>query len=106
EEALKRSDEQAENRARIKKDVERLLGTEFAHNSAWLSAVNGTSFFEGIPDEVRRKARQEIAARYPNSSPALNEAYAKATAGISYPKQETPELVSAFWRQLWQAALP
>jgi thiol-disulfide isomerase/thioredoxin len=106
EEALKRSDDQAENQARMRKDVERLLGAEFAHNSAWLSAIQGTSWFDGVPEDVRRKAREEMAARYPNSSSALDQAYANATAGIKYPKPETPELAAVYWRQVWQAALP
>ena len=106
EAALKRSDDQAENQARMQKDIERLFGPDFVHNSAWLNLIGSTAFLDGVSADVRRKAQAEIAARYPNSGAAISEAYAKATAGIKYPKPETPELAAAYWRQLWQAVLP
>lgn len=106
EEALQRSDQQAENQARMRQDLQRLSGAEFVRNLAWLSTHQATWTFEGVPDGVGRKAQSELAALYPNSLAAMNEEFAKATAGAAYPKNPSQEQEQAFWRQRWQATLP
>jgi tetratricopeptide (TPR) repeat protein len=106
EAALERSDRQSENQARMRRDVDRLFGPEFARNSAWLGTIQSTSFFEGSPAGVSRKAQSELAALHPDSDAALREDYAKAMGGARYPDKGTPEQVAAYWRQTWRAVLP
>jgi tetratricopeptide (TPR) repeat protein len=106
EAARERSDRQSENQARMRRDLDRLLRPEFARNSAWLSTVQATSFFEGAPAGASRKAQTELAALYPDSDAALREEYAKATADSRYPDKGTPEQIGAYWRRTWRAVLP
>ena len=106
EAALERSDRQSENQARMRRDIDRLFGPEFARNSAWLDTIQATSLFEGAPAGVRRKAQGELAALYPDSESALGEEYAKATTGCRYPDKGTPEQIGAYWRHTWRAVLP
>jgi hypothetical protein len=80
EEALQRSDQQAENQARMRQDLQRLSGAEFVRNLAWLSTHQATWHFEGVPDGAGRKAQSEVAALYPSSAAAMNEEYAKVFA--------------------------
>jgi hypothetical protein len=67
EEALERSDQQSENQARMRRDIDRLFEPQFTRNSAWLATIQATSFFDGAPEGVGRKAQHELAALYPNS---------------------------------------
>ncbi|HEX8801193.1 MAG TPA: hypothetical protein VF772_21395, partial [Terriglobales bacterium] len=86
EAALERSDQQSENQARMRRDIDRLFEPQFARNSAWLATIQATSFFDGAPEDVGRKAQHELAALYPNSDAALHEEYYKLTAGLHYPR--------------------
>jgi hypothetical protein len=106
EAALERSDQQSENQARMRRDIDRLFGPEFVRNSAWLTAIQTASFFEGAPEGVARKAQREVAARYPDSDAALREEYAKAVGDARYPDNGTPEQIAAYWRQTWRTASP
>ena len=106
EAALERSDQQSENQARMRRDIDRLLEPQFARNSAWLATIQATSFFDGAPEGVARKAQHELAALYPNSGAALREEYEKVTAALQYPDKGTPEQIAAYGRQKWHSALP
>ncbi len=106
EAALHRSDAQAENQVRLKQDLDRLFGSEFKRNSAWIGTIQATYFLDHAPEGVSNKARAELAAIYPNSGAALSEELAKALGGSSYPSKGSPEQVQAFWHHRWQAALP
>ena len=106
EAALERSDRQSENRARMRRDVERLFSPEFTRNSAWLSTIQASSYFDGAPAGVRRKAEEELAVLYPDSGAAVSVEYAKALGGSQYPGSGTPKEIEAYWRQTWRATLP
>jgi thiol-disulfide isomerase/thioredoxin len=106
EAAQRKSDEQAENVARLKQDVARLLAPEVPRNSAWLSTLQSIRFLQDGVDEYARAARREIAARYPNSDSAITEAFLKARNPNPYPNNGTPEQVGAYWRKEWQSSLP
>jgi tetratricopeptide (TPR) repeat protein len=104
--ALERSDQQSENQARIRRDIDRLVGQKFARNSAWLATMQAASFVDGAPEGVGRKAQHEVAALYPNSDAAWREEYEKLTAGLQYPDKGTPKQIAAYWRQNWHSVLP
>jgi tetratricopeptide (TPR) repeat protein len=106
EAALKRSDRQSENQARMRRDIDRLFGAEFARNSAWLATVEVPSFLGGALADASRKAQGDLAALYPDSDAALREEYAKAGGDAPYPDNGTPEQIAAYWRQTWRAVLP
>jgi thiol-disulfide isomerase/thioredoxin len=106
EAALERSDQQSENQASIRHDLERLQGNQFARNSAWLEAIESSRFFDGIPDDVRPKAQHEIAVLYPNSDAALREQYKNAVSNIPCPANGTAEQNSICSRLIWPAILP
>ena len=106
EEALERSDQQSENQARMRRDIDRLFEPQFTRNSAWLATIQATSFFDGAPEGVGRKAQHELAALYPNSGAALREEYDKVTAGLQYPRIDSPEQIAAYGRQMWHSVLP
>jgi thiol-disulfide isomerase/thioredoxin len=106
EAAQRKSDEQAENLARLKQDVARLLVPEVPRNAAWLSTLQSASSLQDGVDEYARDARREIAARYPNSGAGISAAFGKAIGSNPYPRNGTPEQIAAFWRKQWQAALP
>ena len=106
EAALERSDQQSENQAHMRRDIDRLFGREFARNSAWLTTIQATGFFEGMPEGVSRKAQRELAALYPDSDAALHEEYEKAVGDVRYPDKGTPEQIAAYWRRTWGIALP
>lgn len=106
EQALERSDQQSENQVRMRRDIDRLFGPGFARNSAWLTAIQATSFFDGAPEQVGSKAESELAALYPNSDAALNQEYAKAIADLHYPETGAPEQETVYWRKKWHAVLP
>jgi tetratricopeptide (TPR) repeat protein len=104
--ALERSDQQSENQARMRRDIDRLFTPEFTRNSAWLATIEATGFFEGVPDRVSRKAQQEVAALYPNSDAAAREEFNKTAGDAQYPTKGTPEQVASYWRQTWHSILP
>ena len=104
--ALERSDQQSENQARMRRDIDRLFEPQFARNSAWLATIQVTSFFDGAPEDVGRKAQHELAVLYPNSDAALHEEYHQLTAGLQYPRICSPEQIAAYGRQMWQSVLP
>jgi len=104
--ALERSDQQSENLARMRHDLDRLFTPAFARNSAWLATIEATDFFDGAPEGLGRKAQHEVAALYPPSDAALREEYDKVTAGLQYPDKGAPEQIAAYWRQKWHAILP
>jgi thiol-disulfide isomerase/thioredoxin len=106
EAAQRKSDEQAENVARLKQDVARLLAPEVPRHAAWLSALQSISFIQDGLDEYGVAAQREIAARYPNSAAAITEAYRKARNPNPYPNKGTPEQIAAYWRKEWQSSLP
>ena len=87
EAAIERSDEQSENQAHMRRDIDRLFGPEFERNSAWLTAIQTASLFEGAPEGVTRKAQRELAALYPDFDAALHEEYEKAVGDARYPRQ-------------------
>jgi thiol-disulfide isomerase/thioredoxin len=94
EAAQRKSDEQAENVARLKQDVARLFAPEVPRNAAWLSTLQSEA------------ARREIAMLYPSSDSGIREAYLKARGPNPYPNNGTPEQMDAYWRKQWQTALP
>jgi len=104
--ALERSDQQSENLARMRHDLDRLFQPQFVRNHAWLATIQATDFFDGAPEGLSRKARHEVAALYPNSEAALREEYASLTAGLPSPRDGSPEQMAAYWRQKWRAILP
>jgi thiol-disulfide isomerase/thioredoxin len=104
--ALERSDQQSENLARMRHDLDRLFTPGFARNSAWLATIKATDFFDGAPEGLGRKAQHEVAVLYPNSDAALREEYSNLTAGFPYPTNGSPEQIAAYWRQKWHAILP
>ncbi|HEX8893713.1 MAG TPA: TlpA disulfide reductase family protein, partial [Terriglobales bacterium] len=105
--ALERSDQQSENQARMRRDIDRVFEPQFARNSAWLATIQATSWlFDEAPEDVGRKAQHELAALYPNSDAALHEEYYKLTAGLHYPRIGSPEQIAAYGRQMWQSVLP
>jgi thiol-disulfide isomerase/thioredoxin len=104
--ALERSDQQSENLARMRHDLDRLFTPAFARNSAWLATIEATDFFDGAPEDLGQKAQHEVAALYPNSDAALREEYANLTAGFPSPRNGSPEQIAAYWRQKWHAILP
>ena len=106
EEALERSDQQSENQAQMRRDIDRLFRSQFARNSAWLDTIQATSFFDGAPEGVGLKAQHELAALYPNSDEALRDEYDKLTAGLQYPDKGVSEQIAAYWRQTWRSVLP
>ena len=106
EAALEGSDQQSENQARMRRDIDRLFTPEFTRNSAWLATIQATRFFDGAPEGVGRKAQQEVAALYPDSDAALHEEYANATANVQRPKSGSPGQIAVFWHQEWNAVLP
>jgi tetratricopeptide (TPR) repeat protein len=106
EAALERSDQQSENHARMRGDIDRLFGKQFARNSAWLDAIRASGSFEGAPDGVGQRARHEIAALYPNSAAALREKYEQAVAGAPCPENGTKEQETVCARYRWRALLP
>src|ERR1017187_2393273 len=106
EAAQRKSDEQAENVARLKQDVARLLAPDVPRNAAWLSTLQAVGFLQDGVDEYPRVARREMAARYPNSDSAITEAYLRARNPSSYPNNGPPEQIAAYWRKECQAALP
>jgi len=106
EAAQGKSDEQAENVARLKQDVARLLAPEVPRNAAWLSTIQSVKFLQDGVGEYPGTAGREIAARYPNSAAGVSGAYAKAVGANPYPRDGTPAQMAAFWRKPWQAALP
>lgn len=106
EEAVERSDQQSENQAHMRRDIDRLFRPEFARNSAWLATIQATGDFDGAMEGVVRKARRELAALYPNSDAALSEQYTNVTASLHYPEQGTPEQIAAYWQQKWHSVLP
>jgi hypothetical protein len=104
--ALERSDQQSENLARMRHDLDRLFTPGFARNSAWLATIKATDFFDGAPEGLGRKAQHEVAVLYPNSDATLREEYSNLTAGFPYPTNGSPEQIAAYWRQKWHAILP
>ena len=107
EATLKRSDQQSENQARMRRDIDRLFGPEFVRNSAWLSTIShAANFFDGAPEGVGERARQEIATLFPDSDAACNEEAHKARADIKYPENGTQEQLATYWKQTWRALLP
>jgi tetratricopeptide (TPR) repeat protein len=102
--ALERSDQQSENLARLRHDVERLFTPVFVRNAAWLDTIEATNVFDGAPEGLGRKAQHEVAALYPNSDAALREEYTNLTVGL--PKGDAPEELAAYWKQKWHAILP
>jgi len=105
EAAQRKSDEQAENVARMKQDVARLLAPEVPRNAAWAATLQSAGYIQDGVDETG-VARHEIAARYPNSLPAVLEAYSQAIGTNPYPNNGTPEQIAVYWRKRWQAAIP
>src|ERR1039458_5873359 len=88
EAALKRSDQQSENQARMRRDIDHLFGPEFVRNAAWLSAISqAASFFDGAPEGVGRKAQHEIATLYPDSTAACQEEEQSAKGDTRYPEK-------------------
>jgi thiol-disulfide isomerase/thioredoxin len=107
EAALKRSDQQSENQARMRRDIDHLFGPEFVRNAAWLSAISqAASFFDGAPEGVGRKAQHEIATLYPDSTAACQEEEQSAKGDTRYPEKGSPEQRADYWRQTWRAVLP
>jgi tetratricopeptide (TPR) repeat protein len=106
EEALERSDQQSDNLARMRHDLDRLFTPAFARNSAWLAAIDATDFFDGAPEDLSQKAQHQVATLYPNSDAALREEYGNLTNGIPRPENGSPEQIAAYWRQRWHAILP
>lgn len=106
ESALVRSDQQAENLARLRHDVERLLGPEFPRNAAWLAAMDAASGLDGTLESFSLQARHVVATLYPRSSAALDEEYDRAMASVVYPAQPTPQQMAVYWRKDWQTLLP
>ena len=74
EEAMERSDNQAANLDRLRKDVELLRGREFARNADWLSAIQEGGDRLEHPEWVK-EARKELAALYPGSTVARDFAW-------------------------------
>jgi tetratricopeptide (TPR) repeat protein len=105
EEALERSDQQSENLARLRHDVDRLFTPVFVRNAAWLATIRATDSFDGAPEGVARRAQTEVAGLYLDSDAALREEYANVTAGLHYLKDGAPEQVAAYSRQKWHAIL-
>ena len=106
EAAERKSDEQAENLARLKQDMARLFAPEVPRNAAWDAAIESVTFFQDGVDEYGHTARREMAARYPHSNFAVTQAYLAARSPNPYPNSGTPEQIAAYWRKDWQAALP
>ena len=103
EEAMERSDHQEENRARLRKDIERLYAAGFVRNAAWKSALDGVTYIDESQDQSDR-ARKEVAAAYPASRVALAH---KLLAASTRPPGETgTEERSTAWRRQWKAGLP
>jgi thiol-disulfide isomerase/thioredoxin len=107
EAARQRSDQQSENQARMRRDIDRLFGPEFVRNSAWLSTISqAETHLDGAPEGIGERARQEVATLYPDSDAACNEEAHKARAGIKYPENGTQEQFASYWSQTWRALLP
>lgn len=106
EAALHKSDEQAENIARLKQDMQRLFAPETPRNIAWASAIESATFFQDGIDEYNRKAYSEMAERFPHSAYAITRAYTAAAKATPYPKNGTPDQIGDYWRNQWNAALP
>jgi thiol-disulfide isomerase/thioredoxin len=106
EAAQRKSDEQAENVARLKQDMTRLFAPEVPRNTAWDSAIESVTFFQDGLDEYARNARREMAERYPNSAFAITQQYLAARNPNPYPRNATPDQVAAYWHKEWQAAFP
>jgi tetratricopeptide (TPR) repeat protein len=70
---LERSDQQSENLARMRHDLDRLFTPAFARNSVWLATIEATDFFDGASEGLGRRAQHEVAALYPNSEAALRQ---------------------------------
>ena len=103
---LERSDRQSENQVRLRHDIDRLFSKQFVRNSAWLDAIEASGFLESVPDDVRRKARHEIAVLYPNSDAALREKYEHAIADAPCPENGTKEQETACVRFKWHSVVP
>ncbi len=99
EAALQPSDE-AENVKRMRADIDRLFAPEFTRNQAWLSTLHEASFIQEGVGNAAKKAQHEVAAAYPHSNAAIEDAFAKALGDNPWPKN------TALWHRYWQAALP
>lgn len=106
EAALERSDLQAQKQTQMNRDIDRLFGSEFARNSAWLNTLRATRYFDGVPEEVSRKAQRELAVLFHDSDAAVSEEYKKATEDLQYPEDGTPEQITAYSKQMWHRLLP
>jgi thiol-disulfide isomerase/thioredoxin len=99
EAALERSDNQAENLKRILKDVDLLLGKQFARNTAWLSALETAADMCNRP-ALSRDSQNEFALLFPNSTSALWLAISKQTDGNPYPSDNpTTEQMQTYWKR-------
>lgn len=106
EAAQRKSDEQAENVARLKRDVARLFAPDVPRNAVWLATLRSVVFIQDGVDEYAKAAEHEIATRFPNSASAVREAYLAARDPNPRPKDGTREQMAAYWRKEWQPAVP
>jgi len=102
EAATKRSDDQQENLARLRGDIERLFAPAFVRDTAWLATLDQVSFIDETLDPSDR-ARAEVAARFPHSRAAIDATLAQAAG--PRPGGTSSEELQAYFRKQWKAAV-